>query len=388
MGKPLKALVIEDSEGDALLLLRLLRNGGYDTVSRRVDNAKNLEAALAEEKWDIAFSDHSMPQFTSLEALEMVKASNADIPFIIVSGSIGEEVAVAAMKAGAQDYLMKSNLARLVAAVDRELKDAESRRSGRQAEHSLLAQKEAMRIAREIQDRLFPVGAPAITGFDTAGASLPAEATGGDYYDFIPSPRTETFVVIGDVTGHGLGPALLMADVRAYLRALAMEHDNLRDLLDRANQLLREDLGYFRFITLLFAALFPSTRTLRYINAGHPSGYVLDSNGNIKTELPANGSALGLNPGEAFPEATELTLAPLDILVFLTDGALEASSSTGEEFGVTRALDVVRRERHRPSAEIIAALFDAVRQFTDGTGLQDDLTAIIIKVRPDTGEQP
>jgi serine phosphatase RsbU (regulator of sigma subunit) len=386
VGKPLKTLVIEDSEGDALLLLRLLRNGGYDTVSRRVDNARDLAAALAEGKWDIAFSDHSMPQFSSFEALAMVKASQPDMPFIIVSGSIGEEVAVAAMKAGAQDYLMKSNLVRLVSAVDRELKDADDRQARRQAEHSLLAQKEALRIAREIQDRLLPIAAPIIPGFDVAGASIPAEATGGDYYDFIPGPRNEMFVVIGDVTGHGLGPALLMADVRAYLRALAVEHDSIPDLLDRANRLLREDLGSFRFITLLLAALFPATRTLRYLNAGHPSGFVLDGDGLIKAQLPASVPALGLAPDTSFPEAMQLTLAPSDMLVLLTDGALEATSSADEEFGIIRVLDIVRRERHRPAAEIIAAVFDAVRLFTEGSGLQDDLTAVIVKASPETGD--
>ena len=389
MVKPLQVLIIEDSENDAQLMLWHLRRGGYAPHHQRVDNAAALAAALSDEPWDIILSDHNMPQFSSIVALEIVKASKADIPFIIVSDSIGEELAVAAMKAGAQDYLMKNNLTRLVAAVDRELKDAADRLARRQAERSLLAQEEAMRIAREIQGRLFPAGPPAIPGFDIAGASCPAEATGSDYYDFIRSPREETFLVIGDVTGHGLGPALLMADVRAYLRALVPDHASIQEVLSRTNHLLREDLGDFRFITLLFAGLFPSSRSLRYINAGHPSGYVFDGEGRVKAELSPCVPALGLEPDATFPEAVEVFLAPSDLILFLTDGATEATAPTGEEFGIVRALSVVRDARHKPSAEIIVSLFDAVRRFTEGTQLQDDLTAVIIKANPEKeGDRP
>ena len=136
--KPLKALVIEDSKLDALLLEEQLKAGGYQPDTRRVDNAKDLREALG-QKWDIVFSDHNMPQFNSTEALRIVRANNTDIPFLIVSGSIGEEAAVLAMKAGAQDYLMKGNMTRLVAAVDRELKEVGERRARRLAERALLA---------------------------------------------------------------------------------------------------------------------------------------------------------------------------------------------------------------------------------------------------------
>ena len=381
--KPLKALVIEDSACDALFLLGHLRSGGYDVFTRRVEDAESLTQALADEQWDIIFSDHNMPGFSSIEALKILRATKADIPFIIVSGSIGEELAVTAMKAGAQDYLMKGNLTRLVAAVERELQDARDRQARREAERDLLSQKEALRIAREIQGHLFPARPPAIPGFDIAGATQPAEATGGDYFDFISTPREESFIVVGDVTGHGLGPALLMADVRAYLRALIPDHASIEDVLSRANRLLREDVGDFRFITLLIAGLFPSRRGLTFINAGHPSGYVLDRDGNIKADLSPSVPALGLDADMIPPPAAELTLAPSDMVVLLTDGVIEATTPTGEEFGIGRFLNVIHRERDRPAAEIIAAVFDAVRNFTEGSGLQDDLTTVIIKVLPE-----
>ena len=138
MGAPLRVLLVEDSENDALLLLRELKRGGYEPSSMRVDNAVEMEAALEDHTWDLVISDHSMPSFNSLAALDLVRGKGfVDLPFIIVSGRIGEDAAVSAMKAGAHDYIMKDNLARLNSAIERELGDAEVRRSRREAEAAL-----------------------------------------------------------------------------------------------------------------------------------------------------------------------------------------------------------------------------------------------------------
>ncbi len=135
MGAPLKILLVEDSENDALLLLRQLRRGGYEPTWKRVDTAEAMEAALDGREWDLVISDHSMPTFNSVAALDLLRRKGfVDLPFIIVSGQIGEDAAVAAMKAGAHDYLMKDNLARLNTAIERELKDAQMRRERRRAE--------------------------------------------------------------------------------------------------------------------------------------------------------------------------------------------------------------------------------------------------------------
>ena len=379
MNTPLKALIIEDSESDALLLLAYLRHGGYEPQFRRVDNAADLADALNQQTWDIVFSDHNMPGFSSTAALAMVRAVNVDIPFLIVSGSIGEEVAVAAMRAGAQDYLTKGHLARLVAAVDRELKDAEDRQGRRAAERCLLVREEELRIAKEIQQQLFPAISPAYAGYDMAGASCSAEATGGDYFDFIAGPHGEIFVVVGDVTGHGLGPALLMTDVRAYLRALVLSNRSLEDIMVQARHLLVEDLGSDRFITLLFAQLSPQTGALDHINAGHPTGYVIAHEGHVREELVATAPALGIDAENERLVSARVLLQKGDLVFLLTDGILESTSPTGEEFGVSRALELVKGAQHLPSAQIIQLLFDEVRRFSGADTLQDDITAVVIK---------
>ena len=138
MGAPLRVLLVEDSENDALLLLRQLRRGGYEPLSMRVDTAGEMEAALEGQTWDLVISDHSMPAFSSLGALDLLRGKGfVDLPFIIVSGRIGEDAAVSAMKAGAHDYIMKDNLARLNSAIERELREAEVRRRRREAEAAL-----------------------------------------------------------------------------------------------------------------------------------------------------------------------------------------------------------------------------------------------------------
>jgi PAS domain S-box-containing protein len=136
-GTPLRVLVVDDSQDDGQLLLRELQRGGYEPVWQRVETAEALAAALASRAWDLVLCDHVMPRFTGPAALRLVRERAPDLPVIIVSGQIGEEFTVAAMKAGAQDYVMKNNLARLVPAIDRELREAEVRRARRHTEEEL-----------------------------------------------------------------------------------------------------------------------------------------------------------------------------------------------------------------------------------------------------------
>jgi DNA-binding NtrC family response regulator len=127
MDMPLKVLIVEDSEDDALLIMRELKRGGYCPVYERVDTAEAMHAALDKADWNVIISDYVMPCFNGLEALKLLQKTGTDLPFILVSGTIGEATAVEAMKAGAHDYIMKGNLSRLVEAVKRELKEAKMR---------------------------------------------------------------------------------------------------------------------------------------------------------------------------------------------------------------------------------------------------------------------
>jgi PAS domain S-box-containing protein len=150
MEDTLKILIIEDSEDDALLVLSQIRKGGYNFYYERVDTAEDMRSALSKKKWDIVLSDYAMPHFNGLKALTLLKELGIDLPFIIISGTIGEEVAVECMKFGAHDYIMKDNLKRLLPAIERELRESESR-----AERKLLElkKKEAEEALRESEKR-------------------------------------------------------------------------------------------------------------------------------------------------------------------------------------------------------------------------------------------
>jgi signal transduction histidine kinase len=167
---PLRVLMVEDEENDVLLTLRTLERGHFALSHRRVDTATGLETALDEGQWDVVIADYALPQFSGLAALEIVKTRAPDLPFIVVSGAIGEETAVALMRAGAHDYVMKSALGRLVPAITREMKDAETRRARRESEHALreaherlralsgrmldIQEQEKRHIARELHDEI------------------------------------------------------------------------------------------------------------------------------------------------------------------------------------------------------------------------------------------
>jgi len=137
MGIPLRALIIEDSEEDTQLLLRELRRGGYDVEAERVETAEAMKSALTQRTWDLILSDYSLPKFSAPQALELLKDSDWDLPFIIISGTIGEENAVNALKAGANDFLVKGKFARLGPVIDRELREAEIHRDRKRAEEQI-----------------------------------------------------------------------------------------------------------------------------------------------------------------------------------------------------------------------------------------------------------
>ncbi|HSB01357.1 MAG TPA: response regulator, partial [Anaerolineales bacterium] len=135
----MRILIIEDSKDDALLILREVQRGGYEVESERVESADVMREALTRQRWDLIICDFSLPRFSAPKALELLKKSGYDIPFIIVSGTIGEESAVNALKAGAHDFIIKGNFARLLPAIERELKEADVRRERRERERELEA---------------------------------------------------------------------------------------------------------------------------------------------------------------------------------------------------------------------------------------------------------
>jgi two-component system, cell cycle sensor histidine kinase and response regulator CckA len=161
MNSQLHILIVEDSQDDLLLLIRELRRGGYTPDYVRVETAAQMQAALDRQLWDLVIADYTLPRFSAPGALQLLQSQQRDLPFIIVSGTIGEEAAVAAMRAGAHDYLLKDNLARLVPAVERELREARERQKRLDAEQALRESEERFRqLAENITESVFWMSDP------------------------------------------------------------------------------------------------------------------------------------------------------------------------------------------------------------------------------------
>src|SRR5215212_6410437 len=158
----LRVLIVEGSEFDAQMITSLIRKSGYDVITERVETAEAMQHSLQEKTWDIILSDYNLPSFSAPEALKVLQGSELDLPFIIISGGIGESTAVAAMKAGAHDYLMKDNLARLIPAIERELREASNRAANDRTAEALRQSELRYRL-------LWQTATDAILVIDTAG---------------------------------------------------------------------------------------------------------------------------------------------------------------------------------------------------------------------------
>ncbi len=234
-------------------------------------------------------------------------------------------------------------------------------------------------LAREVQKRYYKQHA-SVPGFDIAAAAFPAHQTGGDYFDFLPQPNGCLDMVIGDVSGHGFGAALVMAETRAYLRAYSGMEPNIGVLLNRVNSVLSRDLEGRHSVTLVLARLDPGKRTLEYVNAGHVSGYLLRSSGDIGHVMDSTGPPLGMFPDRDYSATRVIELEDGDTMVLLTDGVTEATRGDEAEFGTQRTLDFLRAHLVEPAAQLVQGLHDAARAFSGDAPQQDDIASVVCKV--------
>jgi sigma-B regulation protein RsbU (phosphoserine phosphatase) len=236
----------------------------------------------------------------------------------------------------------------------------------------------AIQAARTVQRALFPAAPPVLSGFEISGAVHPAQRVSGDFFDYIPMGRNSVCLLVADVSGHGLGPSLLMAKAQAYLRALSEAHTDPGDLLTHANRLFGQD-NSGHFVTMFLGRLDADERTFVYAGAGH-AGYHILANGDVKL-LEPKGLPLGVVPATSVASSPAIHLQQGDIILLPTDGIEEARNRAGHLFDRRRMFEITRDNRERSAAEIIEALFRAARHFTDRERQQDDITAVVIKAQ-------
>jgi serine phosphatase RsbU (regulator of sigma subunit) len=209
--------------------------------------------------------------------------------------------------------------------------------------------------------------------------SRPADETGGDYYDWQQLPDGRLLVVLADVTGHGIGPALVMAVCRAYARASAAVISDPAPLMRRLNELLLADLPDGRFITLAIALLSPDG-TVELVSAGHGPTLLYRAADAAITSFGGDGLPLGLMPDERYEPVARFTMHPGDVLLLLTDGFFEWQRHPDREaFGIERLEQTLKDHATRAPADLLTALDHAATTFAAGAKQQDDVTAVVIR---------
>ena len=240
----------------------------------------------------------------------------------------------------------------------------------------------ALDLAREVQADFFPRELPKTDGYEMAATSRPADATGGDYYDVIRLKSGRLGLVVGDVCGHGLGPSLLMASVRAMLRGFVQREPAPADLLTDVNNAMSDMLcPKHRFITMLYGSLDTSAHRFDYANAGHgPVALHLPAGSRQFRALaddPGHGCPLGIMP-EPYEACRSLEIESGDLLILGTDGVVETFQGR-DRFGMERLCQLILDHRGRPVEDIVEEVLAATTEFHDSPRLDDDLTLIIVR---------
>ena len=242
-----------------------------------------------------------------------------------------------------------------------------------------LKMQRAMEIAREIQRGLLPKAVPNMPGFDIAGFSQPADETGGDIYDFLPLAEKHLGIVVADATGHGIGPALVIAETRAMLRALSGQAVDTSMILATVNDLLAADLGDGRFVTCFLGVLDAERSSLTFASAGHGPMLLYDRQADEFRQESATGVPLGAFDGVSFEKVVDWHLRPGDIAAILTDGLFEAMDAQEEQYGIERVMDLIRCCRDMPAGELVETLRMTVMSHAGLLPQADDLTAVVIR---------
>jgi serine phosphatase RsbU (regulator of sigma subunit) len=328
MKSQLQILHLEDDPVDAELVEATLLREGVACNVRVVATRGDFVAALEAGGIDLILADFSLPDFDGMRGLAIVREKYPDLPFVFVSGRLGEEAAIESLHNGATDYVLKSRLSRLTPAVQRAMEESKERAELKKAEERL-RESELRRYqlqvelacAADVQAKLLPRSFPEIPGFEVAARCLPAQQVGGDFFDWQEACQGVWGLTLGDVMGKGMAAAILMATVRAALRAVA--HNRPAEALRLAEAAILGDLENSEsFVTLIHTQLYAEKRSLLFVDCGHGYAFVRRANGVVE-ELTPRGLPLGV-PGQKSYQEGSVSFAAGDTLVLYSDGLVDA----------------------------------------------------------------
>lgn len=248
-----------------------------------------------------------------------------------------------------------------------------------EAWHRQQALRASLDVAREIQRGFMPSKLPNVERYEIATWWFPNEAVGGDYCDVIPFKDGRLGLVVADVSGHGLGPSLLMASVRAALRALVLEHSAAEVLLTMLARSLHGSLQNGRFITMVLAVLNPKDNSLEFANAGHAPALHYEAAAGDFTALESTGMPLGVLDRPEYPQGWPVEMEIGDLIVLGTDGIVEAMDAQDRQFGLGRLKQLLHKAARRPVEEIVRLVGSEVESHFVGDHPPDDLTLLVVR---------
>ncbi|MCP4688496.1 MAG: PP2C family protein-serine/threonine phosphatase [Desulfobacterales bacterium] len=252
--------------------------------------------------------------------------------------------------------------------------------------------RQSLDLAREVQRSLLPRRDPRVEGLDIAGTSVYCDRTGGDYYDYLTMGRrdsTKISVIVGDVSGHGVPSALLMAAARALIHKCASLSDNIATIVSDVNRHLSRDVEESGgFMTLFFSEIDAKNKRIRWTRAGHDPAIFYDPAADAFEELKGPGVALGLDEEWAYEEREKSGLSAGQIIVFYTDGVWEARGADGGMFGKESIRAIIRREKNGSAARILNAIVEALNRFQGDRISEDDVTLVVVKIGDGSTDLP
>ncbi len=378
-----KVLFVEDNPVDARMIERsLARSAHTDFELHHVVDLAGALATLRAGEFDAILLDLMLPDSPrGVDTIRAIHEIDREIPIVVFTGIEDTELALTAVREGAQDYLVKEecdaeHVVRAIRYSIERVRHAIAERALREARHQL-------GMGGKVQQAKFPPSSPNVPGYDIAGLCVPAEATGGDYFDYFPIGKRYFGMAIGDASGHGLGPAMVMSDVRAILRTLTTVYSDVGDIMHLLNQIAVRDLNVNMFMTLFLVRLELETGSFQYAGAGHPA-IVLNARGEVRAQLPPTFPPLNVVSEFGFEAPLTDRLAAGESLLLFTDGISESHTQRAYKnlFGERRLLDLVRSRYQLTSEKLTRQIVQAASEFSLPDAPEDDMTVVVAKRLP------
>ena len=376
-----KILFVDDDANLLASFRRQLRK--QFQIETALGGPQGLKLVDQNGPYAVIVSDFRMPHMDGIEFLSRVREVAPDSVRIMLTGNADMQAAIQAVNEGnifrfltkpcAADLLGES----LITGIEQNQRVTQEREYNERS-------RESMAQAMDVQQNLIPKSDPEVDGLDIAGKCIFCDETGGDYYDFIPinyNGKQKIGVAIGDVSGHGISSALLMATVRSSLRQRVIRPGSIAEIISDVNRQLVQDVeDSGQFMTMFFLALSIDLRKLEWVRAGHDPAIIYDPSSDSFNELSGSGIALGVDGGWIYEDNKKTDFSNGQIIFLSTDGIWEARNKKGEMLGKERILNAIQQNASSDAAQIIDSIFDTLNKFIGEAKIDDDITSVVIKM--------